>query len=114
MMNMPEASTFNDPSYIISTDDAAKRILSGVVTNGHAGAALLDIAKDVADHYSFVDHQTYPRPGHALTRKKIAAGVYLCLNYCFFALYIEYRTGRNRQANCRDEWQRGCAKATGH
>lgn len=71
MMNMPEASTFNDPSYIISTDDAAKRILSDVVPNDQAGAALLDIAKDVTDHYSFVDHQTYPRPGHALTRKRL-------------------------------------------
>lgn len=71
MMNMPEASTFNDPSYIISTDDAAKRILSGVVPNDQTGATLLDIAKDVADHYSFVDHQTYPRPGHALTRKRL-------------------------------------------
>ena len=69
---MPEASTFNDPSYIISTDDAAKRILSGVVPNDQAGATLLDISKDVADHYSFVDYQTYPRPGHTLTRKRLS------------------------------------------
>lgn len=56
----------------ILSDRQAREALDLITANIPEADKLLDIAKKTADKYSYVDHQTYPRPGHPKPEKRLS------------------------------------------
>lgn len=57
---------------MIISDEEAKFILSIEQPRNDIGAVMLEIAKNASNNYSFVGHQTYPRPNHPLPNKRLS------------------------------------------
>ena len=57
---------------LIISDEEAESLLATTCTHDAVGLALLEIAKRTARLYSFVAHQTYPRPGHSRLEKRLS------------------------------------------
>jgi endonuclease III len=62
-MNIKRDKHTDDQSLVIS-DKEARLLLASEQVDSEEGLLLVGIAKNTADIYSFVDHQTYPRPHH--------------------------------------------------
>jgi endonuclease III len=56
----------------IVSDDEAKLALSLERPCSDVATTLLEVAREVSNVYSFVSHQTYPRPGHPLVDKRLS------------------------------------------
>lgn len=57
---------------LLISDEGARLALSIEQPRNNVAAILLEVAKDASDAYSFVDHQTYPRPNHPLRHKRLS------------------------------------------
>lgn len=59
-------------SECVKTDEEAIAVIDACQPMSEEANRLLDIAKKTSRHYSFVDHQTYPRPGHPDIQKRLS------------------------------------------
>ncbi len=62
--------TKNNDVFIASDTDAIE-VLRAELPSGNISKILLDVALKAAENYSFVSHQTYPRPSHPMERKRL-------------------------------------------
>lgn len=70
-MNIERARRKDNTENLIISDDEARLVLSVEQPHNDPGEVLLEIAKDTSNVYSFIDHQTYPRPNHPLQDKRL-------------------------------------------
>lgn len=71
-MNIEKDKYKDDSGGFIISDSEASLILSAEQPHNNIGATLLEIAQNTSDVYSFIAHQTYPRPKHPIPDKRLS------------------------------------------
>lgn len=84
-MNIEKDKCRDDYEGFTISDSKARLILSTEQPYSDMGATLLEIARNTSDVYSFIAHQTYPRPKHPLLHKRLRP------EFTFTAIIISLR-----------------------